>query len=365
MPINVYKTDKQIVKVQSTGPQGPKGEPGTSGSSATLPTGLVSGSSQIDFNGLNNKPSNLFSSSQQLPSGLISSSAQIGSTGIYSGSGLVPDSTIARIQSQFDLLYTDEFDNETGLNFNQSNLEIKSTYPNVGVSKITLQSNTGLLDLQSQNLLRLRTNATDIDWLRGNNDESNDQHLSIFRNEIYEVDTIRIDRVSTTNVTNITTTFNGTNIIADNNDTNKLGLQYFSDYSSTIKSNDRSIPDVGTIRNELTASYAMNGRPYKVYTALMNQTGTDDPVATVLENTIGSISWSRATNGNYLGSLTGAFPSNKTFLSLNNPLIIGDEGQIIISYSNSDVVSVSSINAALEGSDGWINNVSLEIRVYP
>jgi hypothetical protein len=57
-------------------------------------------------------------------------------------------------------------------------------------------------------------------------------------------------------------------------------------------------------------------KPYKVYTALLTQSGTTAPVATVLENTIGNIVWSYSTPGSYLATLTGAFTNGKTFVSI-------------------------------------------------
>ena len=59
------------------------------------------------------------------------------------------------------------------------------------------------------------------------------------------------------------------------------------------------------------------GRPYKVYTALLTQTGTNAPVATILENTVGNIVWSYDSTGEYLGTLTGVFISDKTYFSLD------------------------------------------------
>ena len=58
--------------------------------------------------------------------------------------------------------------------------------------------------------------------------------------------------------------------------------------------------------------YSAFSPTYKVYTALLTQSGTDAPVATVLENTLGDIVWTRDTTGQYLGTLTGAFISGKT-----------------------------------------------------
>lgn len=50
---------------------------------------------------------------------------------------------------------------------------------------------------------------------------------------------------------------------------------------------------------------------YRSYTALLNQSGISDPVATVLDNTLGNIVWTRVGVGRYIGTLTGAFVSNK------------------------------------------------------
>lgn len=54
----------------------------------------------------------------------------------------------------------------------------------------------------------------------------------------------------------------------------------------------------------------------RVYRALLTQTGTDAPVATVLENTLGgTVVWTRSGAGDYQGTLSGAFTANKTVLN--------------------------------------------------
>lgn len=65
-------------------------------------------------------------------------------------------------------------------------------------------------------------------------------------------------------------------------------------------------------------------KPYKVYTALLTQSGTDAPVATVLENTLGGdVVWTRDGTGQYRGTLNGAFTFNKVVMT---PFIPGYEG---------------------------------------
>ena len=108
---------------------------------------------------------------------------------------------------------------------------------------------------------------------------------------------------------------------------------------------------------------------YKVYTALLTQTGTTAPVATVLENTLGGdIIWSRNGTGDYTGLLTGAFTSNKTAILLGNvrytlssvTLIPADI--TVFSYSVNDVSIGTMDNSSLV--DDILFNTFVEIRVY-
>lgn len=104
-------------------------------------------------------------------------------------------------------------------------------------------------------------------------------------------------------------------------------------------------------------------KPYKVYTALLTQSGTSAPTATVLENTIGSIVWARSASGDYNGTLTGAFTASKTFVSLT----LNYAGTSVTGYgvrSNDNVVLVQTIDATNTGVDNKLNVASLEIRVY-
>ena len=62
---------------------------------------------------------------------------------------------------------------------------------------------------------------------------------------------------------------------------------------------------------------------YKVYRALLTQTGTSAPTAIVLENTLGGTPvWSRGTAGVYELTLTGAFnPINQTTVRFDDEFI--------------------------------------------
>jgi hypothetical protein len=59
---------------------------------------------------------------------------------------------------------------------------------------------------------------------------------------------------------------------------------------------------------------ASGGSSYLSYVALLTQTGTSAPVATVLANTLGgTVVWTRDSAGNYTGTLAGAFTEDKTY----------------------------------------------------
>lgn len=102
-------------------------------------------------------------------------------------------------------------------------------------------------------------------------------------------------------------------------------------------------------------------RPYKVYTALLTQSGTSAPVATVMENNIGAIIWSRSSVGMYKGTLAGAFTLGKTTVNVSMGAAIG------VIQGNSTIaneVAIGTTNNSIIYSDGMLSNAFVEIRVY-
>ncbi|MGB4897977.1 MAG: hypothetical protein WBP57_06055, partial [Ignavibacteria bacterium] len=105
----------------------------------------------------------------------------------------------------------------------------------------------------------------------------------------------------------------------------------------------------------------LDQRPYKVYTALLSQTGTNAPTATVLENTLGgTVVWSRTGVGIYNATLSGAFTTNKTIIFISQPVYNWYE---TISLLNTSVLN-SNTRKAGTLSDDVFSNTSIEIRVY-
>jgi len=103
---------------------------------------------------------------------------------------------------------------------------------------------------------------------------------------------------------------------------------------------------------------------YRVYTALLTQSGTASPTAIVLENTIGNITWSRVDTGDYNATLNGAFILNKTFTSIT-PVLNNDYNTINISSNDSiDTINIQVFDRNTYPVDDVLSNTPIEIRVY-
>lgn len=103
---------------------------------------------------------------------------------------------------------------------------------------------------------------------------------------------------------------------------------------------------------------------YKVYTALLTQSGTDAPVAIVLENTLGGdVSWTRANPGDYIANTSGLLTLNKTGFFIQ-PIDSGVEANMYNNLIDTNKVELQIKNTALEGVDNALLNTLIEIRVY-
>lgn len=120
--------------------------------------------------------------------------------------------------------------------------------------------------------------------------------------------------------------------------------------------------------NNTTDTITISGvtSPYLVYTALLSQADSSDPVAIVLANTLsGDIIWTRTTTGVYFGTLSGAFTDNLTTVSCNYGIVSGDASIITGFRSNANVIRVQTYKASdktLSEMKGSL--IFIEIRVY-
>lgn len=110
---------------------------------------------------------------------------------------------------------------------------------------------------------------------------------------------------------------------------------------------------------------------YKRYVALVSQSGTDAPTATVLENTFNMTPvWSYGTDGSYNLTITNAFPdASKVFILISD----GRYANFDATYIAVTVVgiwsttSVINFQTALTGNvqaNSLLSNTPIEIRVY-
>jgi hypothetical protein len=82
---------------------------------------------------------------------------------------------------------------------------------------------------------------------------------------------------------------------------------------TTSAGNVNAVPNVQVVKDYVDSSVV---RPYKSYVAMITQSGTANPNAVIMENTLGFVPvWSRVGAGHYRATFAGGFPSHKTYLN--------------------------------------------------
>lgn len=117
---------------------------------------------------------------------------------------------------------------------------------------------------------------------------------------------------------------------------------------------------------DAAAARAALGLP-NVYTAILNQTGTDAPTVTGEVNQLGGTPvWSRFAAGEYALTITGAFPAARTkvYITLNQSSEIGFLGAIRASDDEVHLCGSAYDNPTQPGDDILVN-VSFRIEVWP
>ncbi len=109
----------------------------------------------------------------------------------------------------------------------------------------------------------------------------------------------------------------------------------------------------------------------KVYSALLTQTSTNAPVATILQNTLaGTPVWTRSAQGIYLATLSGAFPLNKTGCSpvgdgADLSVIFGALPEYFIYRESDNVINLSVADYTGAAADDLLGANLVAITVYP
>jgi hypothetical protein len=120
----------------------------------------------------------------------------------------------------------------------------------------------------------------------------------------------------------------------------------------------------GETKKVSVANLIQDLRPYKVYTALLTQSGTDAPVATVLENTIGNISFSTGNAPGYYNINSNNLFNERTGLLLEPLSSINGNGYSQIENKNNSTLTISTLDIGAGPIDGLLINSMIEIRVY-
>jgi hypothetical protein len=137
-----------------------------------------------------------------------------------------------------------------------------------------------------------------------------------------------------------------------------------------IVGDGQTLSSDGMVVNNLTVTGTINGAvslPYKKYVALLNQVGTNDPTAIVLENTFSEIpTFLRASTGVYKLQLTDAFTLDKTFIVTGSADVSGGSGDfatLIARRFDEDTITLYTYDN-FTSADALLVNTSIEIRVY-
>jgi len=139
------------------------------------------------------------------------------------------------------------------------------------------------------------------------------------------------------------------------------------DLDNKLKTKDQN-GDVKTFVLEDSEGMS-SARPYKVLSFNISQTGTDDPTATVLENTakIGTAPvFARDALSDYRITLEGAFPLDKIPYEVKPYFDSGDTlYYYFVDRIDDDTARILTFDASNTPVEAGFGNNFIEIRIYP
>jgi hypothetical protein len=108
---------------------------------------------------------------------------------------------------------------------------------------------------------------------------------------------------------------------------------------------------------------------YQAYVAIISQSGSSEPVVTVLNenasNYLGPILWTRNASGEYFGISAGAFPVAKTWLMAGQGAPTSAIAIVNITRASDNQVTLFYTNTATGAATDNFVDLAVEIRVYP
>lgn len=111
--------------------------------------------------------------------------------------------------------------------------------------------------------------------------------------------------------------------------------------------------------------------PYRSYIALLNQSGTDAPVPTIIYNDLGfDPVWEYVSQGTYNLLFTGGFPGGKTFVPTYAQYGVPENwGWNFAMIAGDGITVTSSVGGTIYGAggspdDNLLFDFPIEVRVY-
>ncbi len=103
---------------------------------------------------------------------------------------------------------------------------------------------------------------------------------------------------------------------------------------------------------------------YTRFVGHLTQAATAAPVAVEFENDIGTITWSRVSEGVYRGTLSGAtFTEDKTFITKVLESSATDSIEVLTEWISTTVIEITAKESG-SVTDGLMTDTPIEIRVY-
>ena len=104
-------------------------------------------------------------------------------------------------------------------------------------------------------------------------------------------------------------------------------------------------------------------KPYKVYTALLSQSSTSNPTVVILENTLGTVTFTRSSIGVYSVNSSGLFTADKTFVIMGAGINANYTNAITLINSSTFYI-ITKVSSTQSDADSANTKVAFEIRVY-
>lgn len=103
----------------------------------------------------------------------------------------------------------------------------------------------------------------------------------------------------------------------------------------------------------------------KEYIALLTQTGTADPTAEILKNTLGeTIVWTRTDVGEYVGTKASDFDNTKTWATIQNIIPGTADAPASVQLEITALVNIIVWDSTYVVEDDQLIKTPIEIRVF-